>query len=105
MPRRCLDLLLSIAAAGIILLAEPLSAEAGPNCTTETSALKRVADEVRIDIEVPSNLIAGDTINVAWHSKKRAPIKSPVFVVVAIDGEVRIEAPPLPPPPKTAPDD
>ena len=94
MPRRCLDLLFSSAAAGIILLTAPLSAEAGPNCGVETSQLKRIADEVRIDIEVPSNFIAGDTIKVAWHSKKRAPIKSPVFVVVAIDGEVRIEAPP-----------
>jgi hypothetical protein len=50
---------------------------------------------VQLEITAPAGLRSGGTLHVAWRAASRFPPKTPVFVAVAIPGEVRIEAPPL----------
>ena len=67
-------------------------------CEAETAGLKALARGVQLDITAPADLRSGGAVHVAWRAASRFPPKTPVFVVVAIPGEVRIEAPPLPKP-------
>jgi hypothetical protein len=64
-------------------------------CDAETASLQTLARGVQLEITAPAGLRSGGTLHVAWRATSRFPTKTPVFVVVAIPGEVRIEAPPL----------
>ena len=91
MPLR-ITLVLAFAVLG------PGVALAQPGCEAETAGLRALARGVQLDITAPAGLRSGGTVHVAWRAASRFPPKTPVFVAVAIPGEVRIEAPPLPKP-------
>jgi hypothetical protein len=90
---------------GLALAVAPLCAKAEPDCGAETAMLQGLSSGVRIDIRAPQTLIAGSAIEVSWQAKARAPLKTPLFIVVAVPGEVRFEAQSLPTKPKPAADE
>ncbi len=74
-------------------------------CETETAALQALARGVKVDITAPANLRAEGAVHIAWRAAAAFPPKTPAFVVVAVPGEVRVEAPPLPKPATSAQQD
>ena len=81
----------------------PLDAKAAIDCTAETTTLREIGSGAQVDIKSPQMLTAGGTVEVSWRAKERAPLKTPLFVVVAIPGEARFEAQsPQPNPKRTA---
>ncbi len=80
-------------------------ANAAADCAAETAILQELSSGVRIDIKAPQTLIAGSSIEISWQAKERALPKTPLFIVLAIPGEVRFEAPPVPAKPTPAPDE
>jgi hypothetical protein len=90
---------------GLALGMAPLCAKAEPDCGAETAMLQGLSSGVRIDIGATHTLIAGSAIEVSWQSKAPAPLKTPLFIVLAVPGEVRFEAQPLPTKPKSASDE
>ena len=89
-----LKLVLVLAAA----LLNPTTALAQGGCEAETDKLRGLASSVAIDVVAPADLRSGGAVRVAWRAPSRFPAKTPVFAVIAIPGEVRIEAPPQPAP-------
>ena len=79
-------------------------AQAQGACEAEAASLTTIARNVKLDITASADLRSGGVVRVAWRSASRFPPKLPVFAVVAIPGEVRIEAPPLPKPAASKPD-
>ncbi len=69
------------------------SAVAQTHCADETAELRRIANGVRVDISVPSNLNAGGALTVSWRANQRFPQKLPVYIVLAAPGEVRVDIP------------
>jgi hypothetical protein len=82
---------------GVALL-NPAVAVAQGGCEAERDKLRGLASSVAIDIVAPADLRSGGAVHVAWRAPSRFPPKTPVFAAIAIPGEVRIEAPPLPAP-------
>ena len=80
-----------------LALAVPTSAKAEADCATEMASLLRTSSGVRVTVNMPKTLVAGRTLDVSWHADARAPLRTPVFIALAIDGEVRTIAPPQPP--------
>ena len=97
--------LLSLVALCCALGMAPPVAKAEPDCGAETVALRGVSGGVQIDIKAPQTLTAGSALQVSWQAKERAPLKTPLFIIVAVPGEVRFEAPSLPGKPTPAPDE
>jgi caspase domain-containing protein len=81
----------------LALLWPGVAAAQGP-CETETAGLKALAQGVQLEITAPAELRSGGAVHIAWRAASRLPPKTPVFLAVAIPGEVRAEAPPLPKP-------
>ena len=75
------------------------------DCATEKAALQQINEPVRVTIDAPPNLSAGGSLRVSWHADRRVAQKIEVYLVFAIPGEVRFEAPPLPPRPAKDPND
>ena len=90
---------------GLALGVAPLRAKADPDCAAETATLQGLSSGVQIDIKAPQTLIAGSSVEISWQAQERAPLKTPLFIVVAVPGEVRFEAPALPTKPKPAADE
>ena len=90
---------------GLALGVAPLRAKADPDCAAETAMLQGLSSGIRFDVRGSKSLIAGGAVEISWQAKERAPIKAPLFVVVAIAGEVRFEASALPTKPKSAADE
>ena len=88
--------LLSLIALGLVVTAPVRCANAEPDCAAEIAMLQGLSSGIQIDIRAPKTLTAGSAIEISWQAKKRAPPKTPLFIVVAVPGEVRFEAPPLP---------
>jgi Caspase domain len=89
---------------GLALGAMPLCAKAEPDCAAEDATLQGLSTGVAIDVRAPKSLIAGGAIEISWQAKERAPLKTPLFVVVAVPGQVRFEAQSPPTNPKGAAD-
>jgi hypothetical protein len=83
----------------------PLDAKAAIDCTAETATLQGLSSGAQIDIKAPQTLIAGSSVEISWQAQERAPLKTPLFIVVAVPGEVRFEAPALSTKPKSAADE
>src|SRR5262245_11239414 len=97
---------LPLQAAFVLALALwPGVAAAQGACEAETAGLKAQAQGVQIDIAAPADLRSGGAVRVAWRAASPFPPKTPVFAMLAIPGEVRIEAPPQPKPAKPAQQD
>ena len=79
-------------------------AQAATDCVAETRALEAIGRGVTITVEPPSGLTADSALNITWRAKARAPLKLPLYVAIAIPGEVRFWLPPLPPQPRAAVD-
>ena len=69
-------------------------------CSTETAQLTAIARGVEVKIEAPKGNMADAPAHISWRATARAPVKVPVFIAVAIPGEVRFHVPPLPPKPQ-----
>ena len=82
-------------------LASP-PARAQVDCAVETRALQALASGVEIVVAPPSTLAAGGSFEVSWRSARRLPLRSQVYVVVSIPGEVRFVAPQLQAAPRAA---
>ena len=68
-------------------------------CEAETAGLRGLARGVQLDITAPADLRSGGVVRVAWRAASPLPAQDAgLCLVVAIPGEVRIEAPPLPKP-------
>ena len=80
----------------------PLDAKAAIDCTAETAALREIGSGAQIELNPPQNLAAGGAVEISWHARQRAPLKTPLFVVVAIPSAVRFEAQPESAKPKPA---
>jgi hypothetical protein len=89
---------LKLVAMLAVLILNPAIALAQSGCAAEADKLGALASSVAIDILAPAHLRSGGTLRVAWRASSRFPAKTPVFAVIAIPGEVRIEAPKLPTP-------
>src|SRR5262245_49923428 len=63
-------------------------------CAGEIAILQSMAVHVRITAAVPNGMSVGDTYEVTWHAAERFPQKQPVYAVVAVDGDFRIQPPP-----------
>ena len=96
--------LLSLIALGLAVAAPVRRANAEPDCAPEIATLQGLSSGIQIDIRVPQTLTAGSSVEVSWQAKTRAPLKAPLFIIVAVPGEVRFEAPPLSTKPTPAPD-
>lgn len=90
LPAAALFVALPIAGSGRVAAQNP--------CDAETASLKNLAQGVQIDITPPAGLRSGGTVGVAWRATSRFPSRTPVFAVVAIPGDVRVEAPAAPAP-------
>ena len=85
-----------LAAVGKLVLAVT-PAVAAVDCAAETAALESIGRGAEIRIDPPSNESADGKVHVSWHAKSAAPLRTPVFIAIAIPGEVRFWVPPLPP--------
>jgi hypothetical protein len=63
-------------------------------CAAETARLRSIAEGVRVTATVPNQITVGESFEVAWEATERFPQKEPVYAVVAVEGEFRIQAPP-----------
>src|SRR6516165_2184212 len=81
-----------------VLVGAPARAD---TCSAETAQLTAIARGVEVKIEAPKGNMADAPAHISWRATVRAPIKVPVFIAVAIPGEVRFRVPPLPPKPQT----
>jgi len=97
--------LLSLIALGLAVTAPVRRANAEPDCAREIAMLQGLSSGIQIDIRAPQTLTAGSSVEVSWQAKTRAPLKEPLFITIAVPGEVRFEAPPLPTKPTPAPDE
>jgi len=79
-------------------------AAAQTDCAAETAGLERLVAGVRVSMNAPPDLKAGGTIDFSWTAPERFPLKVPVYLVIAVPGEVRFVAPALVEPPKPADD-
>jgi len=100
-PRRGL---LRSGTLGLALVLAPLSASAKPDCTAETAVLQPIASGVRFSLKAPKTLTAGGAVEMSWRAAARAPLKTPLYIVISVPGEVRFEAARRPTPKKTPAD-
>ena len=63
-------------------------------CEAETAGLQAAARGVQVEISPGTDLKSGDVIKVSWRAAARFPAKTPAFALLAVPGEVRIEAAP-----------
>ena len=68
---------------------------AADDCAAETAQLQDVGRGVTVRIDRPKGGTAGEAIHVSWETKTLAPLKQPLYIVVAIPGDVRFAIPPL----------
>ncbi len=61
------------------------------DCNAETSALKILANGVKLNVAAPAGIKVGETVEVSWSVAKSFPSKIPVYVVLSIPGEARFE--------------
>lgn len=89
---------MSLRMAGFLAftLLGPVTAAAQSACEAETAGLRTLAQDVRIDITAPADLRSGGAVRFTWRAASRFPAKTAAFIMMAIPGEVRVEAPPLP---------
>lgn len=83
---RCL-----FALAMTIGLALPQPSVAKVDCNAETSALKSLANGVKVNVAAPAVTKVGETVEASWSVAKSFPSKIPVYVVLSIPGEARFE--------------
>ena len=69
---------------------------AAADCVAETAALEAVGRNVRIEFGDTVGLTAGGSLHVKWTAQSRGPLRVPMFIAVAIPGEVRFTVPALP---------
>ena len=91
-------------AVALVVLHLPL-ARAAEDCASETASLQVLGRGVEIKIDAPGNLRADGALHVSWKAKSLAPIKLPVFISIAIPGEVRFHVMAAPSPAKPKPGD
>ena len=94
--------LLSLTALGPAVTPPVRRAKANPDCAAETATLQGLNSGVQIDIKAPQTLIAGSSVEISWQALERAPLKTPLVIVVAVPGEVRFDASALSTKPKPA---
>ena len=97
--------LLALIALGLVVTAPVRRANAEPDCAPEIAMLQGLSSGIQVNIKAPQTLTAGSSVEVSWQAKTRAPPKAPLFIIVAVPGEVRFEAPRLPTKPTPAPDE
>ena len=97
--------LLALIALGLVVTAPVRRANAEPDCAPEIAMLQGLSSGIQVNIKAPQTLTAGSSVEVSWQAKTRAPPKAPLFIIVAVPGEVRFEAPQLPTKPTPAPDE
>ena len=102
MQTRCGFPFLHFVMLGLALGLAPLRAKANPDCAAETATLQGLNSGVQIDIKAPQTLIAGSSVEISWQALERAPLKTPLVIVVAVPGEVRFDASALSTKPKPA---
>jgi hypothetical protein len=76
-------------AAGLIT--SVVSAFAQSPCERQTASLEKLASDVDISLIVPDRLVSGDRLEVRWKVAQRFPLKTPVYVVVAVSDDIRLE--------------
>ena len=70
-------------------------------CADETARLTAIAKSVQVTVTSPPHDQADEPVHVTWRSGQRGPLRVPMFIAVAIPGEVRFELAPLPPRPSS----
>jgi hypothetical protein len=80
-------------AIAMYLLPAAASVAAGSACEKETTTLMTLGSDVVVTIDAPKGGTALEPVHISWQAKTRAPAKVPVFIVMAIPGQVRFEVP------------
>ena len=68
-------------------------------CDVETAALRSVANGVEVTIRAPDGGTADGPARISWRAQQRAQQKVPLFIAIAIPGEVRFRVAAIPPKP------
>ena len=80
------------------------SVRAANDCGAETAQLQSLVRGIDVRIDAPSRGTAGEPLHISWQAKTRTPVNVPVYIAIAIPGEVRFAIAALPPAPKPADD-
>lgn len=91
--RRTGGLILILLAALLAVL--PARVRAQGNCERETADLETLARAVTASIAAPETLTAGGSFRFAWQAQARFPDKMPVYLALAVPGDIRVAAAPI----------
>ncbi len=80
------------AAIATCLLLASATGVAADTCAAETADLMAIGSDVVVRIEAPKGGTALEPVHISWQAKTHAPAKVPVFIAIAIPGEVRFQA-------------
>ena len=75
--------LLALIALGLVVTAPVRRANAEPDCAPEIAMLQGLSSGIQVNIKAPQTLTAGSSVEVSWQAKTRAPLKAPLFIIVA----------------------
>ena len=65
-------------------------------CEAETLALRAVGEGVEVRVDAPKGGTTAERLRVSWQAKQKAPRKTPVYIAIAIPGEVRFQVAAVP---------
>ncbi len=74
------------------------SAARNMSCSSETAELVQLASGVNLKLDMPAEVRAGESLHFSWEAPARFPTGRPVYAILAVSGEARLEVklPPLP---------
>ncbi len=58
----------------------------------EDAPLSRLADGVRLKLDGPGQIRAGESLRFSWEAAAKFPAKTPVYAILSVSGEARLEA-------------
>src|SRR5262245_26760786 len=79
----------AIVVAGLASAVASVRAQSG--CEIQTAALAKLASDVDMSVDVPDRFVSGDTLEFRWKVPHRFPLKTPVYVLLAVTDDIRLE--------------
>ncbi len=72
------------------------AAKKNVSCPEQAAALTRLAAGVRLKLEAPGQMRSGESLRFSWETAARFPAETPVYAILSVSGEARLEAAPPP---------